>query len=82
MEEKLIMSDTLGSLNSSLHMLNYAIQQANDKNFRDYLIGVRNQVEAFQWQTYEIAKQKGFYKTSAPAGQADISTVKKELTAG
>lgn len=82
MEEKLVVSDTLGSLNSALHMLNYALQQANDKNFRDYIVGVRNQTEALQWQVYEIAKQKGFYKPAAPAGQADIDTVEQEVTQG
>ena len=42
MTEKTGVSDVLSTLNSVITMLNYSIQQSNDKNFRDTLITSRN----------------------------------------
>ncbi len=79
MEEKTMIADTLSSANSYLTMLNYSILQCNDKNLRDYFVGVRNQFETLQFEIYELAKQKGYYKPAAPAGKADIDAVKEAL---
>lgn len=77
MNEKASVSDTLSELNTVINMLTYSVQQANDKNFRDTCQQFRNVFENIQWNTYEIAKQKGYYKPAAPAGQADIEQVKE-----
>ncbi len=76
MNEKAAINDLLSSTNSLITMLNYAIQQANNKNFRDSLIQSRDSMEKAQWDLYLEAKQKGYYVPAAPAGQADIEQVK------
>lgn len=76
MDEKLSVSDTLASINALINMLTYSVMQANDKNLRDIFCQARNEVEKLQWETYTIAKSKGYYVPAAPAGQADIEAVK------
>ena len=79
MTEKTGISDVLSTLNSIITMLDYSIQQSNDKNFRDTLITSRNSLENYQWQIYLIAKENGYYVPAAPAGQADIKQVKNAI---
>ncbi|MEG0072957.1 MAG: spore coat protein [Clostridia bacterium] len=81
MEEKIMVGDTLSSINTYFNLLNYSIIQCDDKNLRDYLVGVRNQFEALQWQVYEFAKEKQYYIPAAPAGEADIDIVRQECQA-
>ena len=80
MEDKVMIGDTLTSCNTYINMLNYAILQSDDKDLRDYFIGVRNQMETLQWQIYEYAKEKSYYMPAAPAGKADIDAVKQEVS--
>lgn len=79
MTEKIGVNDVLSTLNSTISLLNYSIQQANNKNFRDTLIASRNSLENYQWQIYLIAKEKGYYVPAAPAGAADIEQVKNSI---
>ena len=79
MTEKIGVSDVLSTLNSTITLINYAIQQSNNKNFRDTLITSRNSLENYQWQIYLIAKDKGYYVPAAPAGAADIEQVKNAI---
>ena len=61
MNEKLAMDSVLSCTNSIITLLNYSIQQANNKNFRDTLIEQRNTLENLQWKVYLIDKEKGYY---------------------
>lgn len=79
MTEKTAVSDVLSTLNSMITMLNYSIEQSNDKNFRDTLVTSRNALENYQWQIYLIAKEKGYYTPAAPAGMQDIEDVKNSI---
>ncbi len=79
MNEKLAMDSTLSCTNSLITMINYAIQQSNNKNFRDSLIEHRNILENLQWQVYLISKNKGYYVPAAPAGEADVEQVKQAI---
>lgn len=80
MEDKVMIADTLSSCNATINMLNYAIMQCDNKDLRDYFVGVRNQMEALQWQVYEYAKQNNYYNPAAPAGKADVEAVKQECS--
>lgn len=80
MTEKIGVNDVLSTLNSLITLINYSIQQSNDKNFRDTLITSRNSLENYQWQIYLIAKDKGYYVPAAPAGQADLEEVKNSIS--
>ena len=79
MTEKICVNDVLSTLNSMINMLNYSIQQANNKTFRDELITSRNNLEDLQWQVYLIAKEKQYYVPAALAGAADIEQVKNSI---
>ncbi len=79
MTEKLGVNDVLATLNSMINMINYSIQQCNNKNLRDTLITSRNSLENYQWQIYLIAKEKGYYIPAAPAGAADVEQVKNSI---
>ena len=79
MNEKLAMDSTLSCTNSLITMINYAIQQSNNKNFRDSLVEHRNKLENLQWQVYLISKAKGYYVPAAPAGEADVEQVKQAI---
>lgn len=80
MNEKLAMDSVLSSTNSLITLINYAIQQSNNKNFRDTLIEQRNNLENLQWKVYLINKEKGYYVPAAPAGEADIEQVKQAIS--
>ncbi len=79
MTEKVALDDVLSCTNSTITLLNYTIQQANNKNFRDTIVQARNTLENLQWQIYLINKEKGYYIPAAPAGQADIDEVKNSI---
>lgn len=79
MEEKTMIADTLNSANAYLYTINYAIIQCDSKELRDYFISTRNKMEELQYEIYEFAKQKGYYKPAAPAGKADIDAVKQAI---
>lgn len=79
MTEKVGLDDVLSTLNSTITMINYAIQQSNNKNFRDTLITSRDNLEKLQWKIYLINKEKGYYVPAAPAGQADVEQVKNSI---
>ena len=72
MNEKLAMDSTLSCTNTIITLINYSIQQSNNKKFRDSLIEHRNKLENLQWQVYLISK-------AAPAGEADVEQVKQAI---
>lgn len=80
MDEKLAMDSVLACTNTILKLVNYSIEQSNNKNFRDTLIEERNKLENLQWQVYLINKEKGYYVPAAPAGEADIEQVKQAIS--
>lgn len=82
MNEKYSVADTLSSINAIINKLNYSIEQANNKNFRDTCVQYRNIFENIQWNVYEYAKAKQYYVPAAPAGQADIEAVKQVVQNG
>jgi len=79
MNEKLSMDSTLSCTNTIITLINYSIQQSNNKKFRDSLIEHRNKLENLQWQVYLISKDKGYYVPAAPAGEADVEQVKQAI---
>ena len=79
MTEKICVNDVLSTLNSMITMINYSIQQSNNKTFRDKLIASRNNLETIQWEVYLLAKEKQYYIPAAPAGAADLEQVKNSI---
>lgn len=79
MNEKVAVNDVLACTNSLITMLEYTIEQANNKNFRDTVTQARNKLENLQWEIYLVAKDKGYYIPAAPAGEADVQQVKNSV---
>lgn len=80
MNEKLAVSDLLGCLSSTINKINYAIQESENENFRQLLIDERTKFDDLKWDTFLIAKEKGYYVPAAPAGEADIEQVKTAIS--
>ena len=80
MKEKDIMNDYLSMINSSLTEYASIIAQTDNQQLRQTIQQMRNKDEVRQYTIYEKAKQKGYYKPAQPASQADIDTIKSEVT--
>ena len=53
MNEKIAIADSLSTTNSIINMINYSIEQSNNKDFRDTLVSYRKELEDLQWQLYD-----------------------------
>lgn len=80
MNEKLAVGDVLGCLNTSITMMTHAIEHSDNEKFRQILIDARTKMDNLKWDTYAIAKEKGYYIPAAPAGEADIEQVKNAIS--
>lgn len=76
MQDKDMVNDILAQLNSSLTTYTSAIAQCSTATVRQTLQQIRNNCETSQWDLYQLASQKGYYKPAAPADTADIQTIK------
>ncbi|NMA92494.1 MAG: spore coat protein [Firmicutes bacterium] len=74
MQEKDMVNDILSTVNSSLSGYASMIAQSSSQNLRQTLQQIRNSDEQFQYQLYQVAEQKGYYK---PAEQADTQEIQK-----
>ncbi|HQA07986.1 MAG TPA: spore coat protein [Syntrophomonadaceae bacterium] len=79
MQDKEMVNDILSMTNSSLVGYANAIAQASNQQLRQTLQQIRNSDEQFQYQLYQLAEQKNFYKPAPPASQQDIQQIKSSL---
>ncbi|HWQ74837.1 MAG TPA: spore coat protein [Syntrophomonas sp.] len=79
MQEKEMVNDILSSVKSSLATYAQVIGETANQQLRQTIQQIRNSDEQFQYQLYQVAEQKGFYKAAAQADQSDIQTVKSQL---
>jgi spore coat protein CotF len=79
MQEKDMVNDVLSMINSSLTCYANVIAQTENQQLRQTLQQMRNSDEQFQFQLYQAASQKGFYKPAQMASQQDIQQVKSQL---
>ncbi|AYF54367.1 spore coat protein [Clostridium botulinum C] len=80
MQEKDMMNDVLTMVNSSVGKYGDIITQCNNQQLRQTLQQKRNGDEQYQYQLYEIASQKGYYKPAVQATQEEIQQVKSQLS--
>ena len=76
MQEKDMVNDILTSVNSSLTGYANVISQACNPQMRQTIQQMRNGDEAFQYELFKLAEQKGYYKPAAQASEGEIQTVK------
>ena len=79
MQEKEMVNDVLSQVNSSLTGYANVIAQASNPQLRQAIQQIRNGCEAFQYELYKLAEQKGFYQPAMQADQNDIIQVKSQL---
>ncbi len=80
LQEKEMVNDTLAMINASLTRYAGVITEASNAQFRQTIQQIRNADEQFQFQLYQVAEQKGFYKPAQQAPQSDIQTVKSQVS--
>lgn len=79
MQDKEMVNDILSMVKSSLTGYASTISETSNQQLRQTLQQIRNSDEQFQYQLYQLAEQKGFYKSAGTASQQDIQTVKSQL---
>lgn len=80
MTDKEMVNDILSMVNSSLTTYSMSISQSANQQLRQTLQQIRNSDEQFQYQLFQIAEQRGFYKPASDASSQDIQTVKSQLS--
>lgn len=78
--DKEMMNDTLSMVNSSLTGYANIISQTANQQLRQAIQQIRNSDEQYQYQLYQLAEQKGFYKAAQSADMNDIQQVKSSLS--
>lgn len=76
MQEKVMVSDALSSINSCLTKFGDMISQTENQQLRQTLQQMRNSTETSQYELFTLAKSKAYYEPAAKATDAEVETVK------
>lgn len=82
MNEKDIINDYLSGLKSSLTGYATAISETENTQLRQTLQQMRDQDEQRQYNVFQVAKQKGYYKPADPANINEITNVRNQVSQG
>ena len=82
MQEKIMVSDTLASINGELVRFGEMIPQTENKELKSALKRMRTTCEQSQEQLYEIAREKSYYVPAQKASQEEVDHVKGLFTSG
>ena len=82
MQEKIMVSDTLASINGELVRFGEMIPQTENKELKSALKQMRTTCEQSQEQLYEIAREKSYYVPAKKASQEEVDHVKGLFTSG
>ena len=80
MNDKEMVNDILSQIKGSLNTYTSAISETSNQQLRQTLQQIRNSDEQFQYQLFQMASQRGFYKPASDASTQDIQTVKSQLS--
>lgn len=80
MQEKDMVNDVLSTTKASLGSYAKAISETSNQQLRSTLQQIRNQDEQFQYQLYQVASQKNYYKPAQMASDQEISQTKQEFS--
>lgn len=78
--EKDMVNDIINMCKSSISTYQTAIVECANQQLRNTLQQLRNEAEQFQYQLFQIAEQKGYYKPAPTANANDIHQVKSGLS--
>lgn len=76
MQEQVMVSDALNSINSGLKSLGDMISQTENQELRQTLQRMRNEAETCQYELFTIAKSKNYYQPAPKATEQQIMNVK------
>ena len=82
MQEKIMVSDTLASINGELVRFGEMIPQTENKELKSALKQMRTTCEQSQEQLYEIAREKSYYVPAQKSSQEEVDHVKGLFTSG
>ncbi len=79
MKEKVMVSDALNAINSSLSSLGSMIPQTENPQLRLVLQQMRNSAEQSQLDLYNIARERQYYVPAKQASDSQINEMKTML---
>ena len=82
MQEKVMVSDTLASINSELTRYAGMIAQTENKELKSTLKQFRNACEQTQEELYQIARDKQYYVPAQKATEEEVAHVRSLFTQG
>ncbi len=80
MQEKDMVKDVLAMTKASMVEYQSSIADAANPSLRSALQQLRDGAEQFQYQLYQLAQEKGFAKPADAATQAELTSVKSDLS--
>ncbi|HBQ25866.1 MAG TPA: spore coat protein [Syntrophomonas sp.] len=80
MGDKEMVNDILSMVKSSLTTYTSSISECSNQQLRQTLQQIRNSDEQFQYQLYQMAESKGFYKPATQADSQDIQQVRSAVS--
>lgn len=78
--DKEMVNDILSMMKSSLTTYASSISECSNQQLRQTLQQIRNSDEQFQYQLYQMAESKGFYKPATQADTKDIQQVRSSVS--
>ncbi len=78
--DKEMVNDILSMVKSSLTTYSSSISECSNQQLRQTLQQIRNSDEQFQYQLYQMAESKGFYKPATQADSKDIQQVRSAVS--
>ncbi|MCY6485138.1 spore coat protein [Clostridium aestuarii] len=79
MQEKEMVNDILSMVNNSMTGYANVVTQCDNQELRKTIQQLRDEGEKFQYDLYNIAKQKGYYNPAAQVTQQERQQVKSQL---
>ena len=79
MQEQVMVSDALNSMNAGLKSVSDMISQTENQQLRQTLQTMRNEAETCQYELFTIAKNKNYYPPAQKATQDEIMSVKNSI---
>ncbi len=78
--DKEMVNDILSMMKGSLVTYSTSISECSNQQLRQTLQQIRNSDEQFQYQLYQMAESKGFYKPAIQVDSQDIQQVKSAIS--
>ena len=79
LREKEMVNDALSAVKSELTFYANVISECANPTLRSTIQQIRNNCETSQYELFQLASSKGYYKPAAQASDTEIQQVKSQL---